>query len=219
MLDEHFIKQGDLSQELVQQGVIGRIAGFNVFESNNMDYESTTRVASKKTTTEFIAGHPNWCHRVMEWQTPVHLQDLSGSGKYIGASAVQGRKVYGLKVSKPQTLYIKRTDGCHLMSAAMLYAEVQDVEAGFRALSRDEQTQCAALLAEAAVIIDSYNPDAGKDAKRVVSCRMVRRQLGESDSGGGVSFPVGSTQGTATALGYSQSWTMSGGSFRRAVSF
>ena len=94
----------------------------------------------------------------------------------------------------------------------MLYAEVQDVEAGFRALSRDEQTQCAALLSEAAVIIDSYNPDAGKDAKRVVSCRMVRRQLGESDSGGGVSFPMGSTQGTATALGYSQSWTMSGGS-------
>ena len=41
----------------------------------------------------------------------------------------------------------------------MLYAEVQDVEAGFRALSRDEQTQCAALLSEAAVIIDSYNPD------------------------------------------------------------
>ena len=93
----------------------------------------------------------------------------------------------------------------------MLYAEVKDVEAGFRALSRDEQTQCAALLAEAAVIIDSYNPDAGEDAKRV-SCRMVRRQLGESDSESGVSFPMGSTQGTATALGYSQSWTMSGGS-------
>lgn len=71
----------------------------------------------------------------------------------------------------------------------MLYAEVQDVEAGFRALSRDEQTQCAALLAEAAVIIDSYNPDAGKDAKRVVSCRMVRRQLGESDSGAVYPFP------------------------------
>lgn len=110
MLDEHFIKQGDLSQEMVQQGVVGRIAGFNVFESNNMDYESTTRVVSKKTTTEFIAGHPNWCHRVMEWQVPVHLQDLSGSAKYIGASAVQGRKIYGLKVSKPQTLYIKRTE-------------------------------------------------------------------------------------------------------------
>ena len=93
----------------------------------------------------------------------------------------------------------------------MLYAEVQDVEAGFRALSRDEQTQCAALLSEAAVIIDSYNPDAGEDAKKLVSCRMVRRQLGESDSWVGVAFPVGSTQGTSTALGYSQSWTMSGG--------
>ena len=110
MLDEHFIKRGDLSQEMVQAGVAGKIAGFNVFESNNMDYENTTRVASKKTTTEFICGHPNWCHRVMEWQVPVHLQDLADSGKYIGASAVQGRKVYGIKVSKPQTLYIKRTE-------------------------------------------------------------------------------------------------------------
>ena len=113
MLDEHFIKRGDLSQEMVQAGAAGKIAGFNVFESNNMDYENTTRVASKKTTTEFICGHPNWCHRVMEWQVPVHLQDLNGSGKYIGASAVQGRKVYGVKVSKPQTLYIKRTEAAN----------------------------------------------------------------------------------------------------------
>ena len=96
--------------ELVQQGVVGKIAGFIVFESNNMDFESTTRVDSKKTTTEFICGHPNWCHRVQEWQVAVHLQDLSGSGKYIGASAVQGRKVYGIKVSKPKTLYIKRVE-------------------------------------------------------------------------------------------------------------
>lgn len=110
MLDDHFIKQGDLSQELVQNSVIGKIAGFNVFESNNMDYESTTRVSNKKTTTEFIAGHPNWCHRVMEWQVGVHLQDLAGSGNFIGASAVQGRKIYGLLVSKPQTLYIKRVE-------------------------------------------------------------------------------------------------------------
>ena len=108
--DSLFVKQGDLSQELVQQGVVGKIAGFLVFESNNMDFESTTRVASKKTTTEFICGHPNWCHRVQEWQVPVHLQDLNGSGNYIGASAVQGRKVYGLKVSKPKTLYIKRIE-------------------------------------------------------------------------------------------------------------
>ena len=110
MQDDRFVKQGDLSQEMVQQGAAGKIAGFTVFESNNMDYESTTRVASKKTTTEFICGHPNWCHRVQEWQVPVHIQDLNGSGRYIGATAVQGRKVYGIMVSKGKTLYIKRTE-------------------------------------------------------------------------------------------------------------
>ena len=110
MQDPLFVKQADLSQELVQQGVIGKICGFNVFESNNMDYENTTRVDGKKTTTEFICGHPNWCHRVMEWQVPAHIQDLNGSGKYIGASAVQGRKVYGIAVSKGETLYIKRVE-------------------------------------------------------------------------------------------------------------
>ena len=110
MLDDHFIRQGDLSQELKNAGAVGSVAGFAVFESGNTMYEDTELVASKKTTTEFIAGHPNWCHRVQEWAVAVHVQDLSGSGKYIGASAVQGRKVYGLKISKPQTVYVKRTE-------------------------------------------------------------------------------------------------------------
>ena len=70
MQDDRFIKQGDLSQQLVQTGAVGQIAGFAVYESNNMDFENTARVASKKTTTEFICGHPNWCHRVMEWAVP-----------------------------------------------------------------------------------------------------------------------------------------------------
>ena len=92
----------------------------------------------------------------------------------------------------------------------MTYAEVQDVETGFRTLSKEEQTRCAALLEEAGVIIDHFSPDAEESAKKLVSCRMVRRQLGEGE--GAVTFPMGATQGTATALGYSQSWTMSGGS-------
>ena len=110
MQDDNFIKQGDLSQELVMAGAVGRIGGFTLFEYNNLMSANTTVVSSKKTTTEFIAGHPNWCHRVTEWQVPVHVQDLNGSGNYIGASAVQGRKIYGVKVSKPKTLYIKRTE-------------------------------------------------------------------------------------------------------------
>lgn len=110
MMDDHFIRQGDLSQQMKNAGAVGSVAGFAVYESNNLAFENTTITASKKTTTEFIAGHPNWCHRVQEWSVEVHNQDLAGSGNYIGATAVQGRKIYGVKVSKPQTVYIKRTE-------------------------------------------------------------------------------------------------------------
>ena len=108
MSDDHFIRQGDLSQELVQNGVVGRIAGYNVFESNNTMFENTTLVAGKKTSTEFICGHPNWCHRVQEWSVPVGIKNLTN--EYIGSSAVQGRKVYGIGISKPQTVYVKRVE-------------------------------------------------------------------------------------------------------------
>lgn len=108
MTDDHFIRQGDLSQELVAQGVVGRIAGYNVFESNNTMFEDSTIVTGKKTSTEFICGHPNWCHRVQEWSVPVGIKDLTNN--FIGSSAVQGRKVYGIGISKPQTVYVKRVE-------------------------------------------------------------------------------------------------------------
>lgn len=110
MMDDHFIRQGDLSQEMKNAGAVGAVAGFAVFESNNLMFEDTKSVSGKKTTTEFVAGHPNWCHRVQEWGVDVHLQDLAGSGKFIGASAVQGRKIWGRTISKPKTVYIKRTE-------------------------------------------------------------------------------------------------------------
>lgn len=96
-----FIKASDLGDAVVQTGAVGRIAGFNVYEDNTLAAEST----------EFIAGHPDWCTRVNEWQVPVHLQDVNGSGKYIGASAVQGRKIYAHKVTKASTLFIKKKAG------------------------------------------------------------------------------------------------------------
>ena len=93
-----FVRASDLGDAVVQTGALGRIAGFNVFEDTTLSE-----------TTEYIAGHPDWCCRVQEWQVPVHLQSLAGSGNYIGASAVQGRKIYAHKVTKPQTLFIKRS--------------------------------------------------------------------------------------------------------------
>lgn len=89
------------------------------------------------------------------------------------------------------------------------YATVSDVEAGFRDLTTEEEETCSALLDEAAVIIDAYNINAADDVKKVVSCRMVRRALGEAD--GSQSFPLGTSQGSVSAGGYSQSWTIGSG--------
>lgn len=87
--------------------------------------------------------------------------------------------------------------------AGTTYATVQDVEAGFRPLTASEQTIASQLLVEAAIIIDAYNSLASADAKNVVSCRMVRRSIGSSGD-----TPIGASQGSMSALGYSQSWTM-----------
>lgn len=87
----------------------------------------------------------------------------------------------------------------------MAYATVSDVEARMlRDMSADERTVCGTLLEDAAVLIDAYNSDADSDAKKVVSCRMVMRALGDGEANG---FPVGVTQGSMSGLGYSQSWS------------
>ena len=89
------------------------------------------------------------------------------------------------------------------------YATVEDVQARMsRTMTEDEQALCEKLLEDAAVIIDVYNIAADSDVKQVVSCRMVIRAMGNgSDSG----VPLGATQGSQSALGYSQSWTIGSG--------
>lgn len=92
----------------------------------------------------------------------------------------------------------------------MAYATVQDVQDRMnRTLSEDEQSICSNLLDDAAVIIDSVNANASAEVKKIVSCRMVIRALGDGETGG---VPVGATQGSMSGLGYSQSWTVSNGS-------
>ena len=94
----------------------------------------------------------------------------------------------------------------------MAYATVDDVQArASRELSPEEEDTCTTLLDDAAVLIDSVASaaSASADAKKVVSCRMVIRAIG---SGGQSSIPIGATQGSMAALGYTQSWTIGGGS-------
>ena len=85
------------------------------------------------------------------------------------------------------------------------YATVNDVQnRTLRKLSNDELNLTKKLLQDAAVIIDLYAPGAQADAKKIVSCRMVLRVLGDGEDTG---VPVGANQGTQSALGYSQTWS------------
>ena len=93
--------------------------------------------------------------------------------------------------------------------AATTYASVADVQARMtRTMSASEETLCETMLEDAAVMIDAFANKAANDAKKVVSCRMVIRAMGDGQSTG---TPLGATQGSMSALGYSQSWTISSG--------
>ena len=94
-----FISASNLGDTVKQTGALGQIAGFPIFETTNLSEG-----------TEFIAGHRDWCHRVEEWSVPIAINDIK-DGKHIGASAVQGRKVYGHKVSKATAVLVKKTGG------------------------------------------------------------------------------------------------------------
>ena len=91
----------------------------------------------------------------------------------------------------------------------MAYATIADVQARMtRQMSEQEQAVCSTMLDDAAVIIDAFNKAASDDKKQIVYCRMVIRQLGDGNDTG---VPIGATQGSMAGLGYSQSWTVSGG--------
>ena len=86
----------------------------------------------------------------------------------------------------------------------MAYATVQDVQDRMsETMTTAQQNICSKLLDDAGTIIDSFNANATADAKKLVSIRMVQRSMSiDSD------IPMGATQGSMSAMGYSQSWTM-----------
>lgn len=92
----------------------------------------------------------------------------------------------------------------------MAYATVEEVQKRIvRTISEDEERVCLSLLEDAAILIDAYNKDATEDAKKSVSCRMIIRAIGTGDED--AMMPIGASQGSMSALGYTQSWTVSSG--------
>lgn len=102
-----FISASSLGDEVKQTGAIGKIAGFLVIEWN----DTTANL-------QILAGHPRFATRATEFAVNIHLQDLSGSGKYIGASAVQGRKVYDHKVLRSVAIRAIYSPGSLVIQAA-----------------------------------------------------------------------------------------------------
>lgn len=120
--DSNFVKASDLGQKIAETGAVGQIGGLNVYESVNLGaYEITEKVENVDTTfviaPQIVAGHPNCATRVEEWAVGVHVQDLAGSGKYIGACAVQGRKVFTHKVTNQNGIYVYATKTAKVASA------------------------------------------------------------------------------------------------------
>ena len=95
---DQFIHASQLGDSVIQSGVVGRIAGVNVYESDNID---------DKLNVQYILGNNVFCHYVAEWMVPVTINDLK-DGAHIGASAVQGRQCYGDMISRPETVLVKK---------------------------------------------------------------------------------------------------------------
>src|SRR5690606_22781431 len=64
----------------------------------------------------------------------------------------------------------------------MVYATVTDLESRWRSLSADERARAEVLLGDAAVRIDAQCPPADplddEEARKIVSCEMVKRAMG-----------------------------------------
>lgn len=87
------------------------------------------------------------------------------------------------------------------------YATYEDVQKRLgQAFDTTQIDICDILLERAALEIDSYNANATADAKKSVSVEAVARAMNETSD-----IPMGASQGSMSALGYSQSWTMSSG--------
>lgn len=87
------------------------------------------------------------------------------------------------------------------------YATYEDVQKRLGQTFDTTQIEiCDILLERAALEIDSYNANATADAKKSVSVEAVARAMNETSD-----IPMGASQGSMSAMGYSQSWTLSSG--------
>lgn len=85
----------------------------------------------------------------------------------------------------------------------MFYVTVDDFRGFYRGFTEVDENTLSDMLREASTIVYATGTKADEDVITAVVCRMVKRALNVTDG-----VPIGSTQGSMSALGYTQSWTL-----------
>lgn len=92
--NEYFVSASNLGDSVKQEGIVGRIAGFNVIEWN----DDTAGL-------QCIAGHPKFATRAEEFSAAPKVVSLDGDANFVKASAVKGRVVFDHAVLRKSAIY------------------------------------------------------------------------------------------------------------------
>ena len=104
LTDEKFSNtSGSLGEQLVREGVIGKIAGVPVKTNYLLDNSET----GGDENIEFIVYDKRFCQKYEIWKKEPAFEDIKDA-KHVGASALQGRQVGGLMVTNKLGVQIKK---------------------------------------------------------------------------------------------------------------
>lgn len=98
LLSSKAIKAGDLSQQLVMDGIVAQMAGFNIILAPTL----ATSTANTSLGAKVVCGHPNYATRISGWSETLRAVDGNGDANVVGGAFIKGRKVYTQEVTKPQ---------------------------------------------------------------------------------------------------------------------
>lgn len=96
------IRQSDLSQEMVNRGVVAMIGGYEVYTTGQLTGTATAAGAASATNILCIAGHPNYCTVVEAFKVEPNFFDGNGDSNVVGGVFLKGRLVFTHEVTQPE---------------------------------------------------------------------------------------------------------------------
>ena len=96
------IREGDLSQKLIEEGVIAKVAGLYVLVTNNMPQTSDSTPKNVKA----IISSKRYATRVLAWVVEPTAANVEANPQIIGGVLIQGRAVLRHEVTNPKAVGI-----------------------------------------------------------------------------------------------------------------